>query len=280
MLGLFKRGHGLFLERHTDMDAPVGDIVRGNVHAVSGKEHVCTALKLCIEGHRNIPVTDERGEAFLGMMNSRILLDYLGGGSLHQIYRTRKHALKIQVSKLIETGHISLERNGSVRNALLAIRKTGEEAVPLVTKSRLDGMVSEADLVNQISGTTGVRVWEVMTSKPIVARNTHPVSEVAGMLVKGGYRRLPVVRDSFITGIVTPHDIIRYLNDNKKLDSLKKDRSEIEKAMNKFVATVNPEADVKEAIDIMRSKRIAMLPVVDEYQIMGVLTQRDIIDAM
>ena len=279
MFGFLMRGQGLLLEKHSDMEARVGDSVRGTVHAIPESEPVYTALKLCLEGHRNIPVTDRRGEAFRGMVSSRSLLDFLGGGSLHQAYVAGK-GLDIPVARIMRTGFREIDRSTSLGQALGVFKETGEEMHPLVSRGRIDGMVTEGDIVSQISGATGVGVWEVMTRKPVVARTEHPVCDVAGMLVRGGYRRLPVVRDSFLTGIVTPLDIIAYLNRNRNLGGLRRDRSELEKAMNKAVSTVEPHADVCEAVGTMREKGVAMLPVVDEYQVLGVLTQRDILEVM
>lgn len=280
MMRFFRRGHGLFLDRHTDADEPISEITRGSIHALSKDERVSAAYKLCLQGQRNIPVTDNTGSQFMGMLTSRILLDYLGGGSMHQIYRTRKHALKARVNGFVESGHIKLERNSSVGNSLIVMKKTGEEAIPLMERGKIYGMLTELDLVGQLSGKTGVRAWEIMTSKPVVARNKCPVCDVARMLVRGGYSRLPVVRDSFLVGIVTPHDVISYLNKSRKMNSLKRDRTEVEKTMNKVVESVSPEADVWEAARQMRKHRVSMLPVVDDYQLMGVLTARDIVDAM
>lgn len=280
MVRFFRRGHGLFLDRHTDVDGPVDEIPRGQVHALSGEERVSAAYRLCLAGHRNIPVTDETGTQFLGMLTSRTLLDYLGGGSMHQKYRARKHALKARSRGFIETGHFKLERKRSVRNALHAMKRTGEEAIPLMEKGKLNGMLTELDMVSLLAGKTGVRAREIMTSKPVVVRNRHPVCDVARMLVKGGYSRLPVVRDSFLVGIVTPHDIISYLNESKKMSSLKRDRTEAEKAMNASVVSIGPEEDVFAAARVMREKGVSMLPVVDHYQLIGVLTARDIVDAM
>jgi CBS domain-containing protein len=279
MFGFLRRGQGLLLENHADPEARVGDVVRGTVHAIPESEPVYTALKLCLEGHRNIPVTDREGEVFRGVVSSRNLLDFLGGGSLHQACVSGK-GLDIPVARIMQTGFREMERATGLGQALDIFRGTGEDVHPLVSRGRLDGMVTEGDMISQISGSTGVSVWEVMTRKPVVARVEHPVCDVAGMIVRGGYRRLPVVRDVFLTGIVTPVDIIAYLNRNRNLGGLRRDRSELEKAMNKAVSTVEPHADVCEAVRSMREKGMAMLPVVDEYQVLGVLTQRDILEAM
>ncbi|MCK4496596.1 MAG: CBS domain-containing protein [Candidatus Aenigmarchaeota archaeon] len=279
MFGFLRRGRGLLLENHAELETRLGDAVRGAVHAIPESEPVYTALKLCLTGHTNIPVTDKRGEAFRGMINSRNLLDFLGGGSLYQAYVAGKR-LDIPVARIMQTGFREIERATSLGQALGVFKKTGNGVHPLVSRGRLDGMVTEGDIVSQISRATGVSVWEVMTRKPAVARVEHPVCDVAGMLVRGGYSRLPVVRDAFLTGIVTPLDIIAYLNRNRNLGGLRRDRSELEKAMNKAVSTVEPHADVCEAVGTMREKGVAMLPVVDEYQVLGVLTQRDILEVM
>lgn len=273
------RGQGLLLENHSDTEARIGEAVRGTVHAIPESEPIYTALKFCLEGHRNIPVTDSRGEAFRGIVSSRSLLGFLGGGSLHQAYVAGK-GLDTPVARIMRTGFSEIDRATSLGQALDVFKETGEEMHPLVSRGRLDGMVTEGDIVSQISGATGVSVWEVMTRKPVVARTEHPVCDVAGMLVRGGYRRLPVVRDSFLTGIVTPLDIIAYLNRNRNLNGLRRDRSELGKAMNRAVTTVEPHADVFEAVRTMREKGVSMLPVVDEYRVLGVLTQRDILEAM
>ena len=280
MFGFLKRGSGLFLENHADSEWPVGDIVRGSVHAMPESGHVSAALSLCLAGNRNIMVTDRSGERFVGMVTSRNLLDFLGGGSLHQLYVTGKCSLDVPVSRIMQTGFMEVSRGESVGKALGIIRESRTEALPLVEKGKLSGMVTESDFVNQISRRSGVSVWEVMTRKPFAVRTSHPVSEVAEMLVKGGYRRLPVVRDTFLTGIVTPVDIIRYLNGNRNLMGLRRERCEIEKAMNKSVAMVGPHSDIADAVAMMREKRVCMLPVVDEYQLLGVISQRDILEAM
>jgi CBS domain-containing protein len=280
MLGFWRRGQGLFLENHADTATPVGEVVRGAVHALSEREPVYSAFKLVLAGHRNIPVTDSRGEKFKGIVNSRTLLDFLGGGGLHEVFLSRKRALDVPVSRIMETGHREVKRGDNLEGALSVFKETGEEALPLVNRGRFDGMVKESDIVHHISGPTGVGVWEVMTSKPLVVRVSHPVADVASMLVKGGYRRLPVIRDFFLTGIVTPFDIINYLNRNKKLSGLRQDRNGIGAAMNKHVVTIGSHADIAEAVERMRSRQVCMLPVVDEYVLLGVLTQRDILEAM
>jgi CBS domain-containing protein len=279
MVGFLKRSRGLFLNNHINPLVPIGEAVRGTVHAIPENEPVYTAFKLCLSGQRNTPVTDKSGNEFRGIVSSRTLLDFLGAGNLYQEYVTEK-GLKVPVKRLMRTGVECLERGSTIQRALDLFKESEQEVLPLKARGGLDGLVSEADIVSLITGPTGVSVREVMTRKPAVARVDHPVCDVASMLVRGGYKRLPVVREIFLSGIVTPLDIISYLNRYKKLSALKRDRSEIERVMNKTVVTVSPEADVYQAIKTMMERKLSMLPVVEDLQVLGVLSQKDILEAM
>jgi CBS domain-containing protein len=280
MLVRFKRDQGLFLEKHVHPFTPVKESVRGTVHALPENEHIFHALKLCLKGHRSILITDQNGIRFRGMVNSRILLDYLGGGELNKIFRSRKHALKTQVRRIMVEGHKEIDRVDHISHALKEFKRTGEEAMPVVSGLRVNGLITEKDIIRNVTRKTGVSVRELMTIKPAAVSERHSIYDVSKMLVNGGYSRLPVVRDSYLCGIVTPFDIISHMNQNKKLSKLRRDRSPVEEAMNKSVISIGPEKDIKDAVEIMVRKDIGMLPVVQNYKLVGLLTQRDILECM
>ncbi|XP_050378154.1 CBS domain-containing protein CBSX1, chloroplastic-like [Argentina anserina] len=66
------------------------------------------------------------------------------------------------------------------------------------------------DVKQLLSKTNGQVVGDVMTSTPIVVRETMKHEDVAGLLLDTKYRRLPVVDDSGkLVGIITRGNIIR-----------------------------------------------------------------------
>jgi len=65
------------------------------------------------------------------------------------------------------------------------------------------GLLEEA--VHDV-GETAVR--EVMSKKPRTVTPTKPLDETAGIMVRTGYNRLPVVRDDELVGIVTRGDVL------------------------------------------------------------------------
>jgi CBS domain-containing protein len=64
------------------------------------------------------------------------------------------------------------------------------------------------------------------------------------------------------------------------LGSLVSDKTRIEKIMNKEVITADADADLFSAASIMTSKHVGGLPVTDEEELIGIVTERDIVDAL
>jgi CBS domain-containing protein len=69
---------------------------------------------------------------------------------------------------------------------------------------RLVGMVSLVDLV----GRTGDTAADVMTPDPVCAGEETPVEEIAGMMLEQAIRRVPIVREGRVVGIISASDII------------------------------------------------------------------------
>jgi CBS domain-containing protein len=285
MFGFLKKGQGLFLGNHIHPLIPIKDAVRGSVRAISDDESVGTALGLCLEGQSQIPVTDKKGRQFQGMIDSKTLLNFMGAGDIyHSLSKNRlergKGAFNVMASKIMNRGYIHVDRNDTMSQVLSAFKNSGREALPVVSGVGFDGIVRESDIIRNLNQHTGVSVHELMTRKPSVARTDGSIFDVSRMLARGGYSRLPVVRDGFLVGMVSSVDILRYLHKNKRLTGLRRERNALEIAMNKRVYSIHPGSDVLKAALLMMEKNVSILPVVEDYRLVGVVTQRDILEAM
>ena len=88
---------------------------------------------------------------------------------------------------------------------------------------------------------------------------------------KGGFRRLPVVSDGQIVGIITDRDMrahAGYL-----------DRTEVKAAMSKKPITVTPVTTVEAAAQLLLKQKISGLPVVENSRVVGIITMTDILQA-
>lgn len=125
-----------------------------------------------------------------------------------------------------------------------------------------------------------VKDW--MTKDPVVVEPTTTVPEAHALMTRYRIRRLPVVQDGKLVGIVTLGDVrgaepseatsLSIFELNYLLAKLT-----LERIMTKPVATIRPDETVFDAARLMLQKKIGGLVVIDEAGgVIGVVTESDI----
>lgn len=125
-----------------------------------------------------------------------------------------------------------------------------------------------------------VKDW--MTPNPITVSSSTTLPEAHHLMEKHGIRRLPVVDEGELKGLITRGDIrgaepseatslsifeIHYLLS----------RLTVDKIMTTDILTVRPDDKVSVAARLMYERKIAGLPVVDdEGKVVGIITESDI----
>lgn len=127
-----------------------------------------------------------------------------------------------------------------------------------------------------------VREW--MTSNPQTVSVSTPVMEAMQRMREGGFRRLPVVRDERLVGIVTDRDLkeatpskattLSVFELNYLLSKLL-----VKDVMTGTVVTVAPEDPIERAALLMEEHKVSGLPVVDRGALVGMLTITDLLRA-
>lgn len=79
---------------------------------------------------------------------------------------------------------------------------------------------------------------------------------------------LIVVEGEKVIGVLTQDDMVDNFGDE----------ANVEKAMTKKVISVSPEDSVEDAIDLLKKKKISVLPVIEEEKLVGVVSAGDLID--
>jgi acetoin utilization protein AcuB len=80
----------------------------------------------------------------------------------------------------------------------------------------------------------------------------------------GGFRRLPVVHEGKLVGVLSEYDLRRYV------DSL--DSTLVAVAMTLNPVTVSPSATVEHAVTLFEGNKIGALPVVEHGSLIGIIT--------
>ncbi len=127
-----------------------------------------------------------------------------------------------------------------------------------------------------------VRVRDIMSSPAIIV-DSHSSLPAAHLLMKEhGLRRLPVVDDGVLVGIITLGDVrgaspseattLNLFELSYLMDQLK-----VERVMTPDVITVTPDTSLAETARLMLEHKISGLPVVDaKGRVVGVVTESDI----
>lgn len=127
-----------------------------------------------------------------------------------------------------------------------------------------------------------IRIW---MNEPVVT--VHPkqsIGEARDLYAEHGIRRLPVVEDGILVGILSPGDVERAFpsifdsEGAKEYDYLAAN-TEIRAVMTSSPVTVSPDDTLVMAARKMRKNKIDGLPVVEEGKLVGIISITNVLDA-
>lgn len=118
-----------------------------------------------------------------------------------------------------------------------------------------------------------ILVKELMTRKMCTSEKNKSVLSASRKMIKYGVGSILIIEDSKAVGIVTERDIvIKLVGENQIPHKIK-----IQDIMSSPLVTVTPNTSVREAKDIMQKKYIRRLPVIEKGQLIGIITDTDIL---
>ena len=118
----------------------------------------------------------------------------------------------------------------------------------------------------------GVKVLDAMTKNPITVSSTISVSECAKIMEENKVGSV-IVKDGNLLGIITEQDIVRKVVSKK----LNLDSTNAKSIMESNLFTSSGKEDIYDALMLMKDKNIRHLPVVQNGELIGFLTIKDIL---
>src|SRR5262245_15265407 len=110
-----------------------------------------------------------------------------------------------------------------------------------------------------------------MTLNPVILSSRATLAAAKALMDAGRFRRLPVVDDGRLVGILTERDIREHTG--------ALDRTRVDAAMRTEVVTVTPGDSVEKAARLMLEHKIGGLTVTFEGKLAGIVTMTDIVRA-
>jgi len=128
-----------------------------------------------------------------------------------------------------------------------------------------------------------VKDW--MSDHPVTIPPETTVPEAYLVMKKSNVRRLPVIDDGRLVGIVTRGDVREAgPSDATSLSIYELNyllaKLTVSEIMTKDPITVTPETSLHDVAKIMLEKKIGGLPVVDGKKVVGIITESDVFRAM
>lgn len=126
-------------------------------------------------------------------------------------------------------------------------------------------------------------VADIMTPNPVTVTPRNAIRTAINLMREGGYRRLPVVDRGRLVGIITDRDLRRAANSpfvvrEQWYDNFILDHIEVGSCMTPNPLTIEPSAPIAEAAQLMRNHKIGGLPVVADGQLVGIITETDLLN--
>ena len=127
-------------------------------------------------------------------------------------------------------------------------------------------------------------VNEWMTKNPTTVSPNTPVMEAMNILREGGYRRLPIVNNDKLVGIVTDKDLKNATPSQATTLSVYElnyllSKLTVNDVMKTEVVTISSTDTIESAALLMEEHKISGLPVVDYGEVVGMLTITDMLKA-
>lgn len=126
-------------------------------------------------------------------------------------------------------------------------------------------------------------VVDIMTPDPVTVTPRNAIRTAINLMREGGYRRLPVLDRGRLVGIITDRDLRRAANSpfvvrEQWYDNFILDHIEVGSCMTPNPLTIEPSVSIAEAARMMRNHKIGGLPVVKGGQLVGIITETDLLD--
>ena len=129
-----------------------------------------------------------------------------------------------------------------------------------------------------------LRVGDIMSVSPVTITPSTLVHEAQALMQQRKIRHLPVLQDGRLVGMLSDRDIRLVLPSPATSLTVWEIRHLLEKltvgeVMTYFVMTTAPDCPVTEAVGRMLGHKVGALPIVEDHQVVGILTRTDILRA-
>ena len=288
------RGPIEFKSRPAGRQGGVMSIAVTDVICVPPTMSICDGVEtMTREGFRRLPIADAGSRKLRGIITVTDIVDFMGGGDRHNLVKNKHQgnflsAINESLRSIMTENVMTLQANDDIEDAVEIIVGKRHGGVPIIdSDEHIIGIVTEYDLLKTLSmDHSQLTVEDVMSYSPRVTYPDCSIAEVSRQMNKYRFRRLPVVSDDVLFGIVTATDIMKYVGSGEVFRSMQTgDVGEvtarpIRSIISGNLHTTTPEKDINEIAREMIQKQIGAFPVTEDARLIGMITEHDLVKAL
>jgi CBS domain-containing protein len=293
MKGKLDRGPVEFKSHIAEQEGEVMAIATTDVISIPPTKSIIGAVEqMTACGFRRLPVTDAGTRKLRGIITSGDIINFMGGGDKYRLVEVRHGgnliaALNENVRTIMTQHPTTLGHDACIRDVVSIITGKKIGGIPITGHDgALIGIVTERDVLRVLgSERSTLSVEDVMTTDLRVTAPDCPIAKVTKDMTTYRFRRLPVVSDEVLYGIVTATDIMRYLGSREVFSRLTTGNIAevtglpVRTLVAGSLITTTPGRSINEAAREMLNKNIGALPVIEDSRLIGLVTEFDLVRA-
>ena len=256
----------------------IKNLMSEDLITVDKDQNLSDALKL-LRKHNvsRLPVTNNK--ELVGIISERDIANKLGSSKYESMPASRLHISSVMVKDVFTVPQTM--QLGDVAGLML---EHGIGSVPVMDDDNMVGIVSKADFVTLATGIAfdKITVKEIMSKDLTVVSPTERLVHARRVMIEAHVGRLPVVEDEKLVGMITSKDLMRAFIDFRKKVPEKYQKSQIKEVLIEDIMSSNPsfvskDMSIAEVSEIMIETGFNGLPVVEGSDVVGIITQTDIL---
>ncbi len=256
----------------------------GVLYTMNPDDPIYQAIHMLADNNiRRVPIINDQG-ALRGIFTVRDIIRLLARDEKYDLlYRevngSLDKVLAQYVSCIANPNPITLSQNNSVWDAIRTMNENEIGGIPIISGENLIGIITERDimflypLLERITGKKGV----LPLRKDVVVINIDStIGDAIKILAKGSFRRLPVMDGDKLVGIVTTTDIMQAnLSFGQPFNQILE--MTVEEIMIPSPIFIGVNDSLETAVTLMCQRNIGSLLVMEEKELCGIITERDIL---
>jgi CBS domain-containing protein len=293
MPGKRDRGPVDFKTRIAEYEGEIMAIATRDVVTAQRTTAIIQAVEIMTRaGFRRLPVVDAGTHRLRGIVTVSDIIDFMGGGDKFNLVQVKHEgnfiaAINEELREIMTQHLVTMPVTGSIADAVDIIINRNVGGIPITdAEGELKGIVTERDVMKVLTTEhSGRRAEDIMRSSVRVTSPDTPIGKVCEEMVKCRFRRLPVVVDDVLCGIVTATDIMSYLGKGKAFEQLTTGNSvevmgaPVRSLLSGELHTTTPDRNIHDIALEMIRRHVGAFPVIEDSRLVGLVTEYDLVKA-